>query len=335
VPCEVNHCRSGGRCVPNEYSPYGFNCLCVPDYYGLLCNDIIDDCSYPEQISCSSNGICNDGNQTFTCSCFSGFNGSFCEIDIAPCDPSPCENNATCADLGPDQYECICMDGFSGDNCEYDDDFCNATFCENGGTCYEDVGPATTCSCTEGFTGDVCEIDIDNYCTISLCANNGTCIEGIGTSVSCSCLSRYTGKFCEVDICDYVVCYNRGICTRNVGPGVHCQCSEGYSGINCEKTIGNDTIENLLNCEKSIENNTIENSLDVCALTNCLNGGTCTYADGSFICICSQYWSGHVCQDCTIPSCGQCIFDVVLNTTSCLKCLSGYFLTSSGNCGKY
>ena len=210
-PCEVNYCRNGGNCAPNEHSVYGFTCFCLPDYNGTLCSDVIDDCSIPHQINCN-NGDCVDGNETFSCSCYSGYNGSFCDIDTAPCDPSPCENSATCLDLGPDQYECICMEGFSGDNCEYDDDFCNTTFCENGGTCHEDIGPATTCSCLEGFTGDLCEIDIDNYCTSTLCMNNGTCIEGVGTSVSRSCLSRFTGSSCEVDICDYVVCYNSGTC---------------------------------------------------------------------------------------------------------------------------
>ena len=36
--------------------------------------------------------------------------------DVDDCDPSPCENNATCTDLHLD-YRCDCAPGYEGRNC--------------------------------------------------------------------------------------------------------------------------------------------------------------------------------------------------------------------------
>ena len=37
---------------------------------------------------------------------------------IDPCDPNPCQNDGTCADLGGGDFLCFCNDGFRGTHCE-------------------------------------------------------------------------------------------------------------------------------------------------------------------------------------------------------------------------
>ncbi|EZA59825.1 Neurogenic locus notch protein-like protein [Ooceraea biroi] len=45
------------------------------------------------------------------CMCSSGYTGQNCESDYIPCNPSPCENGASCHQLSEHEYECICPDG--------------------------------------------------------------------------------------------------------------------------------------------------------------------------------------------------------------------------------
>lgn len=41
-------------------------------------------------------GQCIDGINNYTCSCYLGFTGKNCEIDINECESSPCQYGGTC-----------------------------------------------------------------------------------------------------------------------------------------------------------------------------------------------------------------------------------------------
>jgi hypothetical protein len=51
-------------------------CLCAQGFQGIHCEDNTDDCI---NIDCSNHGVCKDGINTYSCSCFSGFYGDQCE----------------------------------------------------------------------------------------------------------------------------------------------------------------------------------------------------------------------------------------------------------------
>jgi len=41
--------------------------------------------------------------------------GNMCEVNINECDPSPCQNIATCID-GLNNFTCVCASGFEGNS---------------------------------------------------------------------------------------------------------------------------------------------------------------------------------------------------------------------------
>lgn len=49
----------------------------------------------------------------FHCECPPGFTASQCDVDINECEPDPCQNGGTCADL-TDSFKCICQSGYTG-----------------------------------------------------------------------------------------------------------------------------------------------------------------------------------------------------------------------------
>ena len=51
------------------------------------------------------------------------FAGSVCGTNIDECFSSPCQNNATCVD-GENSYTCHCLSGYQGSHCEEEIDYC-------------------------------------------------------------------------------------------------------------------------------------------------------------------------------------------------------------------
>jgi hypothetical protein len=42
----------------------------------------------------------------FICMCPAGYSGQFCENDINPCDPNPCQLNETCMMVNSQNFTC-------------------------------------------------------------------------------------------------------------------------------------------------------------------------------------------------------------------------------------
>ena len=75
--------------------------LCVPDFTGILCEQKIDDCV---GVSCSGNGKCVNGVNSFTCNCTFGFTGTLCN-ETDECVNVTCSGRGQCVD-GDNSFTC-------------------------------------------------------------------------------------------------------------------------------------------------------------------------------------------------------------------------------------
>lgn len=107
--------------------------------------------------TCGANNCQNTGN----CTCFPGFTGEGCAVDIDECLDVTCPSNSKCVD-GIDSYSCTCLDGFSGENCTIMDHSqqqqCDVENCNGNGVCVSSGG----CDCESGYTGSTCQTKIDS-----------------------------------------------------------------------------------------------------------------------------------------------------------------------------
>ncbi|XP_078371962.1 von Willebrand factor D and EGF domain-containing protein-like isoform X7 [Oculina patagonica] len=263
---------SKGSCFPNVTCfENGQRITCGPCPFGFtgdgkICEDV-DDCVNHK---CRNGGSCEDGVNSYSCTCMMGFTGDHCETDIDDCVNHTCSNGGSCED-GVNSYNCNCIVGFTGDHCETDIDDCVNHTCSNGGSCEDSVN-SYLCNCLVGFTGVYCETDIDD-CVNHTCSNAGTCVDGVNT-YSCNCLAGFTGDYCETDIDDCVnhTCSNGGSCVDGVN-SYSCNCIVGFTGNYCETDI------------------------DYCVNHTCYNGGSCVDGISSYSCNCPAGYTGAYCEN--------------------------------------
>ncbi|MBN2340899.1 MAG: PPC domain-containing protein [Deltaproteobacteria bacterium] len=244
--CGLNSCSGHGTC---DDSTYVVVCTCDDGWDGTICNecatgyhDDSGDCVLNESCiasSCSFSGSCSDTGGVVSCSCYTGYDGDYCEL---------------CAidyhfDFGTG--ECV------------EDDACeqlgvNSSDCNFNGTCDDSTG-VVKCSCNAGWAGNFCSVCANGFymesgnclpdvdCTASSCANGGTCVDD-GASIHCECPVQWdpatfcatcaagyheSGSECvEDDVCDVNSCNGNGDCSIVDGV-VDCACYAGYSGDYC------------------------------------------------------------------------------------------------------
>ncbi|MGH0146894.1 UNVERIFIED_CONTAM: hypothetical protein FKN15_008665 [Acipenser sinensis] len=329
-------CQHGGTCK-DEVN--GYHCLCHPGFVGKHCEIQINKCS---SSPCMNGGRCQDLIDGFLCQCQQGFSGIFCEIPMTailnlatmaasvwtasigfdvnvhqvlldqtaesvksnPCNPNPCQNQASCYNVGGDYY-CACSEDYEGKNCSNFKDHCKNTPCEvidsctiavatnstqeglryissnvcgPHGQCISQPGGNFTCACEKGFTGIYCHENV-NDCITNPCKNGGTCIDGIN-SFQCFCHDGWEGNLCEINVddCRHNLCKNGGKCVDLVND-FYCECQNSWKGKTCH----------------SRENQ--------CDANTCSNGGTCYDVGDAFRCACPPEWGGSTCNTAKNSSC--------------------------------
>uniref|UniRef100_A0A1X7UPV7 Uncharacterized protein n=1 Tax=Amphimedon queenslandica TaxID=400682 RepID=A0A1X7UPV7_AMPQE len=324
-------CHNDGECLDLVDDYY---CDCTEEFGGRNC-EIESDCPLDNLTQCENNGFCH--RNTSSCSCITGYTGTYCETELNECDSNPC-NNGTCVDkIG--SFSCNCFPGYTGQQCEEVIDMCQPQPCYNGAMCVSSIN-GFDCFCRQGYTGQFCQVDIDE-CLSSPCQNGGNCTEMVN-GFSCGCLPGYSGTQCEIDSCSSQPCQNDGTCIAN-GLTYSCVCSLDYTDENCTTFITPCYFEPCLNGATCI-NEDLDNytcsclpgfteedcsvNIDDCGSNPCQNEGTCIDLVNDYQCDCSAGYTGSDCQtdidECLMTPCfnnGTCT-DLV-NSVSC-ECPPGF-----------
>jgi len=323
---EIDECVLMGDekvCDPNAFClnvEAAYKCECMDGFFGsgyatplplpswvqlgsmeMGCADIDDCASNP----CYNGGTClDDGHipNNFECTCFEGWEGDQCRIDIDECDlgTANCdaEERASCANTDG-SFQCSCDEGWTGDGyepfssgesdvegitgylgCEDVDD-CASIPCEHGGTCF-DHGDGTgefDCECVLGWHDHLCDAD-DDECTLERdnCHADAYCDNNPG-SFECFCNNGWTGDgvFCiDADDCEFSPCQNGGTCHDCGTLCLICDCIVGWRGRTCEI------------------------DWDECfmGIHTCHDYALCDNTPGSFECACEPGYSGDGYDQC-------------------------------------
>ncbi|XP_033624934.1 fibropellin-1-like [Asterias rubens] len=263
--------------------------------------------------------------------CYSGWEGTNCNLDLDECQSSPCANGAMCTNL-QNRYECTCTDGWTGTHCDENIDDCVSDPCKNGGTCLDHVA-YFTCSCPTGhvYADEFCEYD---DCAGQPCHDGATCIDLIDT-FQCTCPLGYFGDLCELDI-DYCInktCQNNGTCVDRID-GFHCLCQTGFNGTFCETEIDecasqpcmhNSTCQDLIGnynctCQSGYQGDNCEAETDECLSSPCMNNATCFDEFDGYQCLCIDGFEGAHCETDT----DECVSSPCYSNETCMDEINGY-----------
>ncbi len=137
---------------------------CANGKIGLNCNISIDTCSMARP--CLNNGTCLNTNSSFICLCPPWqFTGTYCEIDIRPCQTYTCLGQGICNETNATSFICQCKPGYEGIHCESLINYCLNVTCQNNGQCRPTL-LNFTCDCTsKDYSGRYCEIKSSSLIT--------------------------------------------------------------------------------------------------------------------------------------------------------------------------
>ncbi|WAR18598.1 FBP1-like protein, partial [Mya arenaria] len=164
--CSSSPCKNGATC---EDDVDNFVCNCKHGYAGILCETVLDPCFSNPCV----NGKCFSHHSLFLCICPAHLTGKYCEMSQDICASMPCLNGATCSSH-EDTLTCSCSEGFDGTRCEHGhglrsdrgplcldcDDMENMALCKNIAPCAKDECPGVASA--DGFCKSCCDQDMCN-----------------------------------------------------------------------------------------------------------------------------------------------------------------------------
>ena len=160
---------------------------------GLNCEENFNEC---QSNPCQNGGLCNDKDNAFYCTCALGYEGEFCELDIAVCETGDrCHNGAACIEGPGLEFSCRCTEGYEGRLCDAEINECASSPCLNGAICIDKFA-SYVCACPMGFGGTNCEEEI-MVCASSPCANQALCLIE-EDAPTCYCVPDFHGERCEL-----------------------------------------------------------------------------------------------------------------------------------------
>ena len=82
------------------------------DFVGDDCEINFDECASNP----CGHGICIDDVNSYTCACKGAYSGVNCEVELNPCLPNRCLNEARCVPKNNyNNFTCVCKSGFTGE----------------------------------------------------------------------------------------------------------------------------------------------------------------------------------------------------------------------------
>ncbi|BFZ08930.1 hypothetical protein BsWGS_11969 [Bradybaena similaris] len=136
--------------------------ICLPGWTGSDCVEDINECS----LNYCERGTCENLQPDYLCHCPRHYKGKNCTEQEAPCDSSPCMNNALCTNTDGFSYNCICVGQWEGENCDRILNPCKSAPCQNGAKCKASADHSQYfCSCLSPYTGVDCDVVIPDVTT--------------------------------------------------------------------------------------------------------------------------------------------------------------------------
>ncbi|KAG5281302.1 hypothetical protein AALO_G00069660 [Alosa alosa] len=241
----VCNCSGEGVHDPEDCDPSTGQCLCLPGYAGLQCEEC-EEAHFTNGTSgclpcgCDSFGAINElCDSSGTCVCKIGVYGPKCDdchpgffhFSSSGCQPCECNNHTV--DCHPQSGGCLdCQGNTQGQNCEecvpgfyrrpgegvrHACVLCPCSNLTSSGSCHLDFAGQTVCDkCKAGFGGGTCDICRDGYYR-----SGGVCVR-------CECNgnadARSAPRLCHPDTGHCLSCANNTA-------GQHCElCAPGYVG---------------------------------------------------------------------------------------------------------
>ena len=179
---------------------------------------------------CLNNGLCQStgGNNSYICSCQSGYSGVNCQITVNYCQTNPCINGGSCVVNSVGLQVCQCAPGFSGTYCHYQGN-CSSSPCQNNATCVNQVSLNGNyyCQCAPNYYGINCEYKLSSQIcnggdlNATLCSSwsyNGLCnflntYNSVPVSIYCPTSCGICEGFCKDSQPNCAVWKNMGFCS--------------------------------------------------------------------------------------------------------------------------
>ncbi|KAK0424429.1 hypothetical protein QR680_008667 [Steinernema hermaphroditum] len=209
-PCEISgsRCKNDGVCWPHidAHSLDDFQCICVGGYTGPDCTEEIP-CEVRNP--CNHGGSCYVEFGREVCDCPAIWTGPYCDdFNICHDEDEKCIYG-TCNRLSDREYDCTCFPGYTGANCSIDINECDdngENVCAYDMPCIDGINDFT-CICAEGLSGKKCEINFDD-CVLeeknvtNRCAARdklATC-EDLINNYTCHCSENWMGQHCTMRV---------------------------------------------------------------------------------------------------------------------------------------
>ncbi|XP_045623432.1 cubilin [Procambarus clarkii] len=337
--CESGPCRNGGTCIDGFQK---FHCLCPSGWKGGNCDEDVNECYELQgtESGCQNGASCRNIPGDFRCVCRPGFYGIHCELTSNNCTAATgtelCGAHGICipSARGRFPYSCICDEGWKSGNdtpaC-VDVDECRSTSRPHCSTnplvqCVNYPGGFTCGPCPQGYSGDGFVCSDVNECDINNggCSPYSICYNTVGGRRCGPCAAGYTGDGvtcyqapspCQRSPCHYLArCFD----DPRISPTyVQCICPSGYQG----QGFGFHGCTLISSPSGGSEVQPVTNW---CAVSQCMNGGTCVQSPSTYTCICTPGYTGRNCEvdfdECSSSPClhgGTCTQGINSYTCSC------------------